>query len=59
MFFPFSLKENQGHIIKMAASIGTEKMNQLIKKRQEIEAEIKELNDVLNSVSILFRSHTF
>ena len=34
----------------MAAS--TDKMNQLIKKREEIELEIKELNDVLHSVSL-------
>ena len=37
-------------IFKMAASM---KMNQLIKKREEIEAEIKALNEVLESVSCL------
>ncbi|KAH3700772.1 26S proteasome non-ATPase regulatory subunit 9-like [Dreissena polymorpha] len=33
----------------MAASMGTPKMNQLIKKREELEAEIKALNEVLDS----------
>ncbi|XP_052803355.1 26S proteasome non-ATPase regulatory subunit 9-like [Mya arenaria] len=33
----------------MAASMGSEKMSRLIKKREEIEAEIKALNEVLDS----------